>query len=112
MSFNVLLLAYINTYWFESTTLCDAASLKGKAIKERKGEIQFSLSVSNGVVTDWPLTVVWDDGPGHGRGVNSPDHPEHAQPAQMFSSLLSGQHLGKVREDNWHRTANPAEETF
>lgn len=55
-----------------------------------------------------PLTIVWDDGPGHGRGVNSSNHPEHAQPAQMLSSFLSSQHLRKVREHDWNRSTNPA----
>lgn len=55
------------------------------------------------------LTVVWDDGPGHGRGVDASDHPEHAQPAQMLSSLLPGQHLREVREHYRHRSTNPAD---
>lgn len=55
-----------------------------------------------------PLTVVWDDGPGHGRGVDSSNHPEHAQPTQMLSSLLSGQHLRKVGEHDGDRSADPA----
>lgn len=55
-----------------------------------------------------PLTIVRDDGPGHGRGVNSTNHPEHTQPAQMLSSLLSSQHLRKVGEHYWNRSANPA----
>lgn len=49
-----------------------------------------------------------DDGPGHGRGVDSPDHPEHAEPAQVLPSLLPGQHLCEVREHYGHRTTNPA----
>ncbi|KAG7238607.1 hypothetical protein INR49_030681 [Caranx melampygus] len=50
------------------------------------------------------LTVVWDDGPGHGRGVNPSNHPEHAEPAQMLSSLLSSQHLrkeGRRQRSRW-----------
>lgn len=55
-----------------------------------------------------PLTIVWDDGPGHGWGVNSSNHPEHAQPAQMLSSFLSSQHLRKIREHDWNCSTNPA----
>lgn len=40
---------------------------------------------------DLLLTVVWDDGPGHGGRVDAPEHPEHAQPAQVLASLLLGQ---------------------
>lgn len=54
------------------------------------------------------LTIVWNDGPGHGWGVNSSDHPEHAQPAQMLSSLLPSQHLRKVREYYWYCSTNSA----
>lgn len=43
---------------------------------------------------------MWDDGPGHGRGVDTADHPEHAEPAQMLSSLFLGQELGVVGEHN------------
>ncbi|TNN56999.1 hypothetical protein EYF80_032810 [Liparis tanakae] len=42
------------------------------------------------------LTVVWDDEPGHGGGVDASDHPEHAQPAQVLASLLPSQHLGET----------------
>lgn len=75
---------------------------------------QISVCLCNrcgGTVTshaNGPLTIVWDDGPGHGRGVNSSNHPEHAQPAQMLSSFLSSQHLRKVREHDWNCSTNPA----
>lgn len=50
-----------------------------------------------------------DDGPGHGRGVDAADHPEHAEPAQVLTPLLSGQHLSKVGEHDGNGTSNPAE---
>ena len=55
-----------------------------------------------------PLTVVRDDGPGHGRGVDAADHPEHAEPAQMLAPLLSGQHFRKVGEHGGDGSSNPA----
>jgi len=56
------------------------------------------------------LTVVWDDEPGHGGGVDASDHPEHAQPAQVLASLLPSQHLGEVGEHDRHGSADPAGE--
>lgn len=53
------------------------------------------------------LTIMWNDGPGHGWGVNPSDHPEHAQPAQMLSPLLSSQHLRKVWEYYWYCSTDP-----
>lgn len=58
-----------------------------------------------------PLTVVRDDGPGHGRGIDSADHPEHAEPAQMLAPLLSGQHFRKVGEHDGHGSSDPARDT-
>lgn len=37
-----------------------------------------------------PLTVVRDDGPGHGRSVDSTNHPEHAEPTEVLTPLLPG----------------------
>lgn len=54
------------------------------------------------------LTIVWDDGPGHGRGIDATDHPEHAEPAQMLTPLLSGQHFSKVGEHSGNGSSNPA----
>ena len=54
------------------------------------------------------LTVVRDDGPGHGRGVDLSDHPEHAQPAQVLPSLLPGEHLRKEGEHDGNGTPYPA----
>lgn len=56
-----------------------------------------------------PLTVVRDDGPGHSRGVDAANHPEHAEPAQMLAPLLSGQHFSKVGEHGGNGSSNPAE---
>lgn len=56
------------------------------------------------------LTIVWDDGPGHGRGVDAADHPEHAEPAQMLSSLLLGQELRVIGKHDGDGAANPVEE--
>lgn len=53
-------------------------------------------------------TVMRDDGPGHGRGVDAADHPEHAEPAQVLTPLLSGQNLSKVGEHDGNGTSNPA----
>lgn len=41
-----------------------------------------------GLCEGWALTIVWNDGPGHGRRVDPPRHPEDAQPTKVFSSLL------------------------
>ena len=55
----------------------------------------------------WPVpTVVGDDGPGHGRGVDPPYHPEHAEPAQVLAPLLPSQYLGKVGEHDGHRATD------
>lgn len=64
--------------------------------------------VTTQLVRDWSLTVVRDDGPGHGRGVDAADHPEHAEPAQMLPPLLSGQHFSKVGEHSGNGSSNPA----
>lgn len=55
-----------------------------------------------------PLTVMRDDGPGHGRGVDATNHPEHAQPAQMLPPLLSGQHFREVGEHCGNGPSDPA----
>ena len=49
-----------------------------------------------------------DDGPGHGRGVDATNHPEHAEPAQMLTTLLSGQHFSKVGEHSGNGSPDPA----
>lgn len=50
---------------------------------------------------------MWDDGPGHGWSVDLTDHPEHAQPAEVLSSFLPGQHLRKEGENDGHSTSYP-----
>lgn len=60
------------------------------------------------LVKGQPLTVMRDDGPGHGRGVDATNHPEHAEPAQMLAPLLSGQHFSKVGEHSRNGSSNPA----
>ena len=48
-----------------------------------------------------------DDGPGHGRRIDPSDHPEHAEPAEVLSSLLLGQELGVVGKHDWNRASDP-----
>lgn len=79
-------------------------------VEERKG-MGMEADLKQGghwLVRGQPLTVVRDDGPGHGRGVDAADHPEHAEPAQMLAPLLSGQHFCKVGEHDGHGSSNPA----
>lgn len=57
------------------------------------------------------LTIVWYDGPGHSRCIDLPNHPEHTQPTEVFSSFLPGQHLCKEGENNGHSTSYPAKKT-
>lgn len=52
-------------------------------------------------------TVVRDDGPGHGGGIDASNHPEHAEPAQVLAALLPGQRLRKVGEHDGHCPTNP-----
>lgn len=42
------------------------------------------------------LTIMWDDGPGHSRCINSSDHPEHAEPAEVLTTLFLGQEFRVV----------------
>lgn len=52
-------------------------------------------------------TVVWDDSPGHRWSVDSPDHPEHAEPAEMLATFLLSQKLRVVGEHDGDWTADP-----
>lgn len=51
---------------------------------------------------------MWYDGPGHSRCIDLSNHPEHTQPAEVFSSFLPGQHLCKEGENDGHSTSYPA----
>lgn len=55
------------------------------------------------------LTIVWNDGPGHGRRIDAPGHPENAQPTEMLPSLLPRQELREIGENNGQRSADTAE---
>lgn len=55
-------------------------------------------------------TVVRDDGPGHGGGVDTTDHPEHAEPAEMLSSLLLGQELRVIGKHDGDGAADAVEQ--
>lgn len=57
------------------------------------------------------LTVVWDDGPGHGSSVDTAEHPEHAQPAEMLASLFLGQELRIIGKYDGNGAANTAQRT-
>lgn len=54
------------------------------------------------------VTIVWDDGPGHGSSVDASKHPEHAEPAQVLSTLLLSQKLRVIREHDGNRATDPA----
>lgn len=47
------------------------------------------------------VTIVRDDPPGSEGGVQASQHPEHAEPAQMFSTFIHLQELGEVGVHNW-----------
>lgn len=59
-------------------------------------------------VTTTGLTVVRDDGPGHGGSVDAADHPEHAEPAEVLATLLLRQELRVVGEDDGDGAADAA----
>lgn len=42
------------------------------------------------------ITIVRDDSPGGEGGVQASQHPEHAEPAHMFTTLIHLQELGEV----------------
>lgn len=54
------------------------------------------------------LTVMWDNSPGHGGSVNPSDHPEHAEPTEMFAALLLSKELRIVGKDDGNGTSDPA----
>lgn len=51
---------------------------------------------------------MWDDSPCGEGSVQSSEHPEQAQPAEMFSSLIYLQELSKVRVHNRDWSSDPA----
>lgn len=55
------------------------------------------------------LTIVWNNGPGHGRRIDAPGHPENAQPTEMLPSLLPRQELREIGENNGQRSTDTAE---
>lgn len=57
-----------------------------------------------------PVTIVRDDAPGCEGGVQAPQHPKHAEPAQMFSSFVHLQELGEVGVDDRDGSTNPGAE--
>lgn len=52
---------------------------------------------------------MWNDGPSHGGCVDATNHPEHAEPGQMFSSLLLGQELRVIGKHNRDGAPNAVE---
>lgn len=53
------------------------------------------------------VTIVGDDSPGSEGSVQASQHPEHAEPAQMFSTFIHLQELSVVGVDYWDGTPNP-----
>lgn len=53
---------------------------------------------------------MWDNGPGHGRGVYSSNHPKHAEPAEVLAALFLGQKLGIIGKHDGNRATNPVTE--
>ena len=51
---------------------------------------------------------MWYDGPGHSGCIDFSNHPEHTQPAEVFSSFLPGQNFCKEGENNGYNTSYPA----
>lgn len=64
------------------------------------------------VQTFYVLTISGYDTPGSERGINPPNHPEHTQPGQMFSSLVHLKELREVWVDYWHSTADTERQTM
>lgn len=47
-----------------------------------------------------------NDSPGGEGGVQASQHPEHAEPAQMFSTFIHLQELSEVGVHNWNGTSD------
>lgn len=65
-------------------------SKKNNNIKTRKKKELYPDNALQGI-----CTISRDDAPGCEGGIDAPHHPEHAEPAEMFSSLI---HLEELRE--------------
>ena len=52
------------------------------------------------------ITIVRDDAPGSEGGIQASQHPKHAEPAQMFPSLIHLKKLGEVSVHYRDGTAN------
>lgn len=53
------------------------------------------------------VTIVRNDSPGGEGGVQASKHPEHAEPAEMFSTLIHLQELSEVGVHDRDRSTNP-----
>lgn len=56
----------------------------------------------------YACTISWDDAPRSEGGVDATHHPEHAEPAEMFSSLIHLQEFREVGIHDWDRATDPA----
>lgn len=52
------------------------------------------------------ITVMWDDAPSHRWSKNTTDHPEHAQPAQVLSPLLTRQEFREIGKHDGEGSPN------
>lgn len=75
---------------------------KNNNIKTRKKDLSWQCS------TRYICTISRDDAPGCEGGVDAPHHPKHAEPAEMFSSLIHLQELGEVWVHYWDGAPDPA----
>ena len=51
---------------------------------------------------------MWDYSPGHRRCIYSPNHPKHAEPAEVLAALLLGQKFRVVGKHDGNRASNSA----
>lgn len=58
------------------------------------------------------VTIVRDDSPGGEGGVQASQHPEHAEPTQMFSTLIHLQELGEVGVHDRDGSPNSVQERY
>lgn len=52
------------------------------------------------------LTIMWDYSPGHSRCIYSSNHPEHAEPAEVLTTLLLGQKFRIVGKHDGDRATD------